>query len=129
MCIYVSIIIKTCNKVSSTNTSSKQLQMACGYITINKVKKKYIYIYIYSHGWWNLISSIGEPERKWLYWNLRSSCSGHQLMSPTTWFTICNWSLYIQLQNATLDLSNWTVTLPFDKEMNYTYNVWYSSLK
>ena len=38
--IYVQIILKTCDKISSIDTSSKQLYMTCGYITI-KYKKKY----------------------------------------------------------------------------------------
>ena len=33
--------------------------------------------------WWDLISSAGEPEQKWMYWNLWNSCSGHQPMSFT----------------------------------------------
>ena len=54
-------------------------------------------------GWrWNLISSAGEPQQKWLYWNSRNSCSGHQLMSQTTSVTIFTWSPFLQLQNAIL---------------------------
>ena len=47
MCMCVSIyvyimpiFIKTCEKISSTDTSIKQIWMTCGYITINNKKKK-----------------------------------------------------------------------------------------
>ena len=74
-------------------------------------ENNYIDLYLHSHqqnketniGWrQNLISSAGEPQRKWLYWNPRNSCSGHQLMSSTISVTIFNWSPYLQLQNAIL---------------------------
>ena len=61
--------------------------------------------------------------------NLRSSRSGHQLMSPTTSFHIFNWSLYLQLQNAALNLSNFTVTLTFNREINYTCILWNKQIK
>ena len=38
--IYVCIILKICDKISSTYASSKQLYMTCGYITINKTNKR-----------------------------------------------------------------------------------------
>ena len=37
--VYKSIIKTTCDKISSTDSSSKQLYMTCGYITINKTNK------------------------------------------------------------------------------------------
>ena len=43
MCIYLCIIIKTCGKISSTDTSSKQLYMTFGYITIDETKQKKIH--------------------------------------------------------------------------------------
>ena len=39
--IYVCIIINACDKISSTETLSKQLYMAYCYTTINKTNKKY----------------------------------------------------------------------------------------
>ena len=40
ICIYACIILKTCDKISSTDTSSNQLYMTCSYITINKTNKQ-----------------------------------------------------------------------------------------
>ena len=45
---------------------------------------------------------------------------GHQLMTPTTSVTVFNWSPYLQLQNAKLNVSNFDVTSPFNREINYT---------
>ena len=59
-------------------------------------------------GEWNLISSTGEPEQKWLYWNPKNSRPGHQLMGPTTWVTIFNWSPYLQLWKK-LNHSSFTI--------------------
>lgn len=39
-------------------------------------------------------------------WNIRNSYSGHELRSPTTSVIIFNWSFYLQLENATLNLWN-----------------------
>ena len=103
--IYVWIIIKTCDKISSSDTLNKQLYMTCGYITISKTNRQRS---IDSGGWWNLISFAGEPDQKWFCCNPWNSHSGHQLMNPTTWVTIFNWSLYLQLQNTKLHLSNFT---------------------
>ena len=52
---------------------SKQLKMSWGYITINKTKQKQTnkqaskQEYIHSGRRWDLISSAGEQEQKWLY--------------------------------------------------------------
>ena len=101
--------------------------MTRGYITIRKTKQRQTNKQtnkqtknIHRSGRWNLISSAGEPEQKWLYWNPQNSRSGHQLMSPTTWVTIFNWSPYLHLQNAKLCLSNFTVTSPLNRDINYT---------
>ena len=76
-----------------------------------------------------MISSARKPEQKWLYWNPQNSHSGHKLLNPTTSVNIFNWYPYTQLQNAKLNLSNFTVTLHFNCEINYTCDCWYCSLQ
>ena len=61
-----------------------------------------------------MMSSARKPEQKRLYWNPQNSHSGHKLLSPITSVSIFNWYPYIQLQNAKLNLSNFTATLPFN---------------
>ena len=75
---------------------------------------------IHSGRRWDLISSTGKPEQKWLYWSPQKSCSGHQLMSLTARVIIFSWSPYLHLQIPKLNLSNFTVTSPFNREINYT---------
>ena len=41
-------------------------------------------------------------------------------MSPTARVIIFSWSPYLHLQIAKLNLSNFTVTSPFNREINYT---------
>ena len=60
MYLYVYVFINTFNKISSTDTSSKQLYMTCGYININKKNQTNVL----SDGWWNLNSFAGELEQK-----------------------------------------------------------------
>ena len=96
--------------------------MTCGFITINKTKQKQANVY--SGGRWKLINSAGEPVHKWLYWNPRNSRSGHQLMSPTTWVIIFNWSPHFQLQNTKLNLSDFTANSSFNRETNYKCIDW-----
>ena len=84
---------------------------------------------IRSGGRWNLISSAGEAKQIWLYWNPQNSHSSHQLLSPTTWVIIFNWPPHRQFQNAKLSLSNFTVTSPFNREINYTCISYHSSLE
>ena len=36
MCLYLSIIRRTCDNILSTDTSRKQSQLTCGYTTIDK---------------------------------------------------------------------------------------------
>ena len=67
------------------------------------------------------MSFAGEQEKKWLYWNPQNNHFGHQLINPTTLVTIFNWSAYLQLQNAKLNLSNVSVASPSNKEINDTY--------
>ena len=98
VCIYVSmhyyITIMICDKISSTDTSNKQLYMTCGYIE-----------------WW----TIGSDQ---FCWGARAKKivlkSPKKLpwssMSPTTWVTIFNRSPYLQLENAKLNLPNFTIT-------------------
>ena len=78
--MYVRINIKVCDKISSSDTSSKQLHMTSSDITINKTNKQNIHI----GGRWNRINSAGETEQKWLHQNPRNSRSGHQPVSLTT---------------------------------------------
>ena len=111
--VYKSIIKTTCDKISSTDSSSKQLYMTCGYITINKTNKTNK-TNIHSGGRWAW-SVLLEIQSKNDYWNPRNSRSGHQRMSFTTWITIFNWSPYLQIQNVKLNLSNFNVTSPFNK--------------
>ena len=40
ICIYVYIVMNTCDKKTSTETSVKQLQITCGYIYISQAKQK-----------------------------------------------------------------------------------------
>ena len=62
MCIYVCIIIKTCDKISSTNTSGKQLQMTSGYITINKTEQKQKNIHCGGRGAWAKMTALKSPK-------------------------------------------------------------------
>ena len=125
ICMCVCINVKTCDKISSTDTSRKELCMTCSSLTISK-RNKNISTAV---GSVYLISSAEDPEQKWLYWNPWNSRSGHPTMSPITWFTIFNLSPYLQLQDAKLNLSNFIVTSPFNTEINYTCICWHSSLE
>ena len=92
----------------------------------------YIDLWLHSHhsgGWWNLVNSAGEPEQKWLYWNPQNSHFGQPLMSLSTWFTKFSWSPYLQLENAKFNLANFTVTAPFNREINYACIGWHSFLE
>ena len=100
-------------------------------MTINKRKEKQRRKQkkIHSDEWWKPISSPGELGQKWLYWNPQNSLSGYGLINPITWATIFNWSPYLQLQNTKQNLSDFTITLLFQRKINYTCIGWHSSLE
>ena len=97
----------------------------CGYIAISKTNKQTNKQSIHSGERWNSISPAGEPECIVI--------PKQSLWSPTDepfhfdhYFDL---SPYLQLQNAKLNLSNFTVTLPFHGEINCTCTGWKSSLE
>ena len=48
--------------------------------------------------------------------------------APTTLVTKFNWSPYLHLQNAKLNLSNFTVTSPFNREITYICIGWHAPI-
>ena len=130
ICVYMCALLQTYDKISSTDTSSNNhidfLLHSCqkkNKQTNNQTKN------IHSGGSWKLISSVVQPQQEWLYWNPQKSHFGHQLINPTISVTIFNWYPYLQLQNAKLNLSNYTVASPFNREINYTCTSQHSCLE
>ena len=121
MCVCVYVYLYICVHYSRLVIKYHQLTLqANNYINLwlhNYKQKKHLQ-------WWAV-----EPEQKRLYWNPWNSRSYNQMMSPTIWETIFIWFSYLQLQNAKLNLLNFTVTSPFNRESNYTFIGRYSSLE
>ena len=87
--------------------------MTCGYITINKTKK------MVGSETLTKITVLKPPKQ--LLWS-----------SPNEPYHLTHyiyWSPYLQLQNSKLNLSNFTVTSPFNREINYTCIGWHSFLE
>ena len=86
--VYIYALLRSCDKISPSDTSRKQLYRLVVLQLSKKSKWTLIKKRVHSGGRWILTSSAGEPEQKWLYLNPQNSHSGHQLMSPTTAVTI-----------------------------------------